>query len=347
MNSDLPLGHGKRDAKPGFALLVTLTLMVLLLVLAVGLLSLSTVSLRTTGNVAPAETARANARMAMMLAIGELQKTAGLDTRITASAEAVAGVNGSRYVTGVWRSWEGNDHDKSDGRPVAPDYGSKLDDGELEIDSSQSGRFLGWLVSGDEQDNSANNPPSIDSGSDTVPLLAEGTLGDGTDAEVHLVPDPTDGGSYAWWVQGENSKVRLEPSESAPDNFEASEQLLVSPGPSGSAFGIDDTEDIGRAASRDTLNFLASSGGSVTQTPSEFFHDLSVSSKGLLTNVANGGWKRDLSLFSENFNDIANGFPALTLSPVMFMRQIKLSRMAAAAVSSIHGAVTQLYSPIR
>ena len=54
---------------PGFALVVTLALMVLLTVILVGLLSLSAVSLRTSGAGEAMATARANARMALMLAL--------------------------------------------------------------------------------------------------------------------------------------------------------------------------------------------------------------------------------------------------------------------------------------
>ncbi|MEP2774884.1 MAG: hypothetical protein ABJQ29_02735 [Luteolibacter sp.] len=294
---------------------MTLTLMVLLLIIGLGLLSLSSVVLRTTGSSSPAQIARANARMAMMLAIGELQKMAGPDTRVTASAEAVAGVNGSPYVTGVWRSWEGKDHDTSSGLPVAPDYGSKIERGELAINSPQDGRFLGWLLSGPEKDNAANDPPSVEEGDLTVPLLAEGTLGSGTDGEVHLQPVTTERGNYAWWIEGENTKVQLEPSELPGNDFEATEQLAVSPGPSGTAFGIEITIGVDLAATRGTLDFLSNGTSSDSGIPSEYFHDLTVSAKGLLTNNANGGWKRDLSIFAEKFDTIPEEFSSFTLSP--------------------------------
>jgi hypothetical protein len=69
------------------ALVVTLSLMILLTILAVGLLSLSAVSLRTTTQAQDQQTARANARLAMMIAIGELQKTLGPDQRVSAPAD--------------------------------------------------------------------------------------------------------------------------------------------------------------------------------------------------------------------------------------------------------------------
>ena len=127
-----------QTSRNGFALVVTLLLMILLTVIAVGLLTLSSISLRASSQGAALATARSNARLAMMLALGELQKLAGSDTRITARADILDQNNPP--LLGIWKSWEGSDHDLQ-GRPISP--GNYKSDKEL--------RFLAWLVSGESQ----------------------------------------------------------------------------------------------------------------------------------------------------------------------------------------------------
>ena len=70
----------------GFALIVTISLMILLAVIAVGPLQLSAVSLRTSSQGDARALARNNAMMALQMAIGQLELTAGQDQRITGPA---------------------------------------------------------------------------------------------------------------------------------------------------------------------------------------------------------------------------------------------------------------------
>ena len=76
----------------GFALVATVSMMVLLTLVAIAMLSLSTIEQRSSGGSANEadRMARANARMALMIAIGELQEAAGPDQRVTATASILA-----------------------------------------------------------------------------------------------------------------------------------------------------------------------------------------------------------------------------------------------------------------
>ena len=90
----------KTSHPEGFALVTCLSLMVLLTILAIGLMSLSTISLRNSGRGEAMAAARMNARMALSLAIGELQKSAGPDRRVTATADLAGKSDGTPLEAG-------------------------------------------------------------------------------------------------------------------------------------------------------------------------------------------------------------------------------------------------------
>jgi len=164
----------------------------------------------TTGATARTE-ARANARLAPGLALAELQKHTGADTRVTAPANLVD----ENYppLLGVWRSWEGINH-QSNGRPIAPPYNAKTQTAS----PSGSGRFVNWLVSSATLNPSPaiNQAPTLVRSTEaagTVPLLAPGSLAPDDPRRIHISSTPTaatpKGGHVAWWVSGENQKARL------------------------------------------------------------------------------------------------------------------------------------------
>jgi Tfp pilus assembly protein PilX len=84
----------------GFALVISLSLMVLLVAISVGLLGISAISLRSSTQSEAMQVARANARMALTLALGELQKNAGPDQAITASSSILSGKQCTRRRSG-------------------------------------------------------------------------------------------------------------------------------------------------------------------------------------------------------------------------------------------------------
>ena len=97
----------ERDRR-GFALILTISLLALLVLATYGLGVLSRVGSQTAISAARQTVARQNALTALSLGLGELQRSAGDDSRITGMA-GVAGVAASatsttRYWCGVWQS---------------------------------------------------------------------------------------------------------------------------------------------------------------------------------------------------------------------------------------------------
>ena len=82
--------------------MATVSMMVLLTLVAIAMLSLSTIEQRSSGGGANEadRMARANARMALMMALGELQKAAGPDQRVTATA-TILGNSANPYASGT------------------------------------------------------------------------------------------------------------------------------------------------------------------------------------------------------------------------------------------------------
>jgi Tfp pilus assembly protein PilX len=79
-----------RQATRGFTLVVTLSLMILLTVIAVGLLSLSSISLRSSSQGDGIARARSNAKMALLMALGDLPREMGAKKSTAAAANRIA-----------------------------------------------------------------------------------------------------------------------------------------------------------------------------------------------------------------------------------------------------------------
>jgi len=253
----------------GFALIACLSILSLLVMLSLAMVSLASVSQRTAIGSEALEEAEANARLALSEAIANLQRKAGLDTRITASARSVS-VNSqsSSFVTGVWRSWEGTNH-SVEALPHMPG---------LESDT-----------------------PGIGS----VSLLGSGSLGSSNNSEIVRV-DPTlvlDGngnvtGGQAYWVQGLNSKALMKKPAAAPaTGLERASNMSSNASPNVENFDIDPSEALENFVSLATLDFVKE------DLRKNNFHDITHYSRGLLTNSATGGWRRDLSLLMEGWWD--------------------------------------------
>jgi hypothetical protein len=276
--------------------------MMLLMVLCVGLLSLSSISLRGASNGQAMATARANARLALQLAIGDLQKSLGPDRAVTASSELLAGESVQSGLTGVWESWD------CDPRQDAPDY-----------DSEKSARFRRWLVS-------AANPADVSKrdfatkavADEAIPLVSATKH----DAEIRGGRVPTGDGAFAWHVSDESVKARIDVARDPSRNQTLAERrALVAGHRNGirtltTAEGVDlgflpddaTGEDFQKAAAIHPAladigqtDLLADS-----RIASELHHDLTTCSLGVLADVRTGGLKRDLTSAFE----ASGGLPA-------------------------------------
>jgi type II secretory pathway pseudopilin PulG len=292
----------------GFALIVTLSLMILLTVIAVGLLTLSSISLRAAGQGEAMATARANARLALMLAIGDLQKTLGPDRAVTATSEILgtaAAAPTKPNLTGVWKSWD--NFNPADTTP--PDYITE-----------KTSRFSRWLVSSTDP----AGPTTRDFATaawtgKTVELVGAGSLGTAAPASAKvtagLVPVSKNGkiqGSYAWHVADESVKARINTYRDPSQNVTLAQKraLLAGHRPDPSVMeGADGTKldflptDTSVEAFKDAkvasgklldlkqVELLTPASGKAKQ----FRNDVTPYSLGVLVDVRRGGLKQDLS----------------------------------------------------
>lgn len=345
----------KNSPKHGFTLVITISLLVLLTMIGLGLLSLSAVTLRDSSRGQAMALAKSNARLSLMMAIGELQKNTGADTRITASANLLA--SDAPLVTGVWRSWEGKNHQTTNGRPIVPDYNSKRQN------EADGGRFVDWLVS---SATSLTSPAisdlptlvQITPQSGTVPLLAEGSLPKTDTRQIHVTPGKvgTDG-RFAWWISAENQKATLAQPYKPRTNTVAGlaemgqSHTIANPEAFGMTALLTDhepfdydsaaTKTARRTLTRDTMAIVSANNA---MEPQKKFHDLTTYASGLLTNSATGGWRKDLSILTERWDSIYSSYPGGRLPLFRYLPEAgKTSSVPRPTTSAPEPAQSNLY----
>jgi hypothetical protein len=284
----------------GFALVVTLSLMILLTVVAIGLLSLSSISLRSSSAEAAQQTARQNARLGLMLALGELQVHLGPDTRTTARAETLA--MDDRVAATV-----------APNSPQAWWVGVSDSDRSKTLGTSDP-RSVIWLLSG----LSGNTPGAQLSGNlnEPVDMIGSGSLdlalSGGKPIQAGRVTINQGGqatGAYAYFIDDNGMKAQLASSRPQVRN-----DLTAGPGgrPLGGGvlpgtYPLNILDQMGGLAGVDLATYqkLVSSstlpliGLSKPIAKSKFF-SYTTTSQGVLSDVKKGGLKKDLTVAFEN-----------------------------------------------
>ena len=321
----------------GFALVTVLTMLVLLTILALGLLSLATVSLRTTDKQEAKATARANARLSVLIAIGELQKHAGPDKRITTngtfdSSATSTGTYGklpediaNPWLTGIWQRED---------KPLDPNESG------YESHPVATGRTV-WIVSGNEGSSAPVTTPTTNipepTGKDSPSVwmlrnfLKNAGLSD-SDANLLSVKVPlvkTHGGAYGYWVSDESQKAAISPYRHSTEDFDghseppsdielarlalATDSVSIHRMNGLNALPEQDDSDWKKLFTVGGLELPAGSTSSETRAGiAANFHSLAAISDGVQSDAKIGGLKRDLTVAFESENDDFNKDPFFT-----------------------------------
>jgi hypothetical protein len=291
----LPEGHGNFSS--GFALVVTISLMILLTVVAIGLLGLSSISLRSsTQNLAQTE-AEANARLALMLAIGQLQETLGPDSRISARGTTLARhpkLEATIPPNSPQAWWVGVAHSNP------------------EQATGSGAQPVVWLVSGLN--------PSADAGSQLTQAFSEpvalfdrnsidtAALTGGRPIEAGKVKVTADGGrvtgAYAYFIDDNGMKAQLAATNPAVRNDLASplgEGVLPGSYNVGILNGMEAlaATPMGQLNRLGSINDLPLIGMDINIVPAKRMAYTTLS-RGVLSDVRKGGLKRDLTIAFEN-----------------------------------------------
>ena len=314
----------------GFALVVTLLLLVLLSLLCLGMLSLSSISLRASVGNSDISKARSNARMALMLAIGQLQKEMGPDQRVSASGAIISGATVNHpHWTGVWDSWKAGSDTSGEDEPSEHSTIAGVSDSGMapSYETSRQDHFRSWLVSlHPGEANQVSLPTTLvldgvvrpEGAADAVRLVGEGSLGTGSAAEdyvsARLLPVKSSvtgsavSGRYGWWVGDESQKARVMADSfvTSPASNDAEKiYRSQSPGSTGTV-AIAGLEGLSNETQLDGIPSLASldlvdanRDDDDTSKPAEFFHKITPYTYSVLADVREGGLKRDLSTILE------------------------------------------------
>ncbi|MBT7959779.1 MAG: hypothetical protein HN759_10640 [Akkermansiaceae bacterium] len=338
-------GKGWANRLPrGFALIATISVMVLLVMVALAMLSLSTIELRGSRQEESMQQARANARLALMMALGELQKSLGPDQRISANAsvfdaspesEALTGVAHPNYLA-VMDSWDTFLNEDKYARNENGEPGSsKIAIGDTYQHGRHQDLFRRYLAShaspsllGDY--NAALNDSVLALDDDnSVYLYGEGSTGS-TDVDKLVRAGLVDvknasgtlSGRNGWWVGGLNSRAPLDLSPTTSSDASLAGQRDYASEPH--RFDVSHMQGLGwfdgNTNAQKRITSSQADIGSTNDTQRNALHaqafNLGAGGQwSLLTDVRGSGMKKDLNSFFElDWNTVPTEYRAADLA---------------------------------
>ena len=340
--------------KSGFTLLVTIVLVSFLVLLLVGLASLTRVETQVATNSQQQNTARQNALFALNIALGQVQKHLGPDQRASARADILPDTrsttdvfddfvtprgtkvyNNNSYMTGVWGNeasssatpysntpknltWlvSGNESAKYTIVKKTPDYGR----------ISSTGSAAPPIIAANKLNPSADQP--------IVQLVGPGSVGTGAEAQKQMIgaitqPITVDAsqasllglssgttiGRYAYWVGDEGIKAKYNVADEWAKITSASDPRIRYRNQSAQRLGIDamskDGVDKTNLIGKNAYDQLSEAGrAQITKAISlnsidlsspidclrqKHFHNITTYSQSVLSNIRDGGLKKDLT----------------------------------------------------
>ncbi len=329
----------RKSDPDGFALVVTVSLLILLTVIAMGLLGLSAIALRSGSREQARMEAQANARLALAIAIGELQNQLGPDQRISANG-AIVSTSGGRHphLTGAWDSWIAGP--KTDA-PVNADYpsaeshhqtiGDQPDDSMHPDYNGKNKHFRAWLASlypPEAADPATpvslvlDGTPMPTKDATAIRLVGQGSLGGDAPAADHVsvrlldVKSSSAGsgsrGRYAWWVGDESQKVRVLNDSYQGETLASADKIFRSQAPASTGTNTIPCLTALNSAQQAMLEDLPSlntldlvpgvlevNDGGTFLASQKNFHSVTPFSRAVLADVREGGLKRDLNTLLE------------------------------------------------
>lgn len=279
----------------GFALIATISVMVLLVMIALAVLSLSTIELRSSRDGAAMDEAKANARMALMIALGELQKYSGPDQRVTVPASQWDSNPATEEIEGVVHPrllavYQARSMEDEMSNTLPSDYYDK------------SHYFLTWLVSSADSRSLENSDFAEDGHFDD-----EVTLTPHRDSEMTLRAGrvPVSSGAYAWGISDESLKYSLRANLKTKQKNDVSVASVMARSGLLGMDGHDIIADLGKLDKEGTEleKYITPNQISlikeITGDRENLDEYLTPQSLSLLTDVKRGGFKRCLNMLLE------------------------------------------------